>query len=85
MYLRPQFYIENESKIKAIIDSVITQYVNSEIDYNAAYFTARIKIYQSANPSFNPDMEFAKDTCYRDIPTVDSAFNIARKLLINAK
>ncbi len=86
LYLRPNFYAENETKVKAIIADVITQYQNGEIDYNKACFECRIKIYQSVNPSFNPDIEFAKDTCYRDIPSVDnSLFAIARKLLLTAK
>lgn len=84
MYLRPNFYIENEEKVKAIIADVITQYANGEIDYTKAEFNARVKIYQSVNPAFNPDEEFAKDPCYRDIPSVDnSLFTIARKLLID--
>ncbi|MDO4563352.1 MAG: hypothetical protein Q4C12_05910 [Clostridia bacterium] len=86
MYLRPQFYIENEEKVRAIIADVITQCANGEIDYIKACETARTKIYQSVNPNFNPDVEYAKDSCYRDIPEVDSSlFAIARKLLINSK
>ena len=86
MYLRPNFYIENEEKVRAIIADVITQYTNGEIDYAKAEFNARVKIYQSVNPAFNPDEEFAKDTCYRDIPSVDnSLFTIARKLILEAK
>ena len=86
MYLRPNFYIENEEKVRAIIADVITQYANGEIAYTKAEFNARVKIYQSANPAFNPHEEFAKDTCYRDIPSVDnSLFTIARKLILEAK
>ena len=86
MYLRPNFYIENEEKVRAIIADVITQYANGEIDYAKAEFNARVKIYQSVNPAFNPDEELAKDTCYRDIPSVDnSLFTIARKLILEAK
>ncbi len=86
LYLRPNFYTENEAKVKAIIADVITQYKNGKIDYNKACFEARVKIYQSVNPAFNPDIEFAKDTCYRDIPSVDnSLFAIARKLILNSK
>ena len=47
MYLRPNFYIENEEKVRAIIAEVITQYANGEIDYAKAEFDARVKIYQS--------------------------------------
>ncbi len=85
LYLRPNFYTENEAKVKAIIADVITQYQNGEIDYKKACFESKVKNYQSVNPSFNPDLEFAKDTCYRDIPAVDtSLFAIARKLLIQS-
>lgn len=69
-----------------MIADVITQYQSGEIDYNTACQNSRIKIYQSVNPAFNPDVEFAKDICYRDIPSVDSSlFAIARKLLLAAK
>ena len=86
LYLRPNFYTENEARVRVIIADVITQYQNGEIDYNKACFDARVKIYQSVNPSFNPDIEFAKDSCYRDIPSVDnSLFAITRKLLLNGK
>ncbi len=84
LYLRPNFYTENEARVRTIIADVITQYQNGEIDYEKACFECRVKIYQSVNPSFNPDIEFAKDTCYQDIPSVDnSLFAIARKLLNN--
>lgn len=86
MYLRPNFYIENEEKVRTIIADVISQYANGEIDYTKAEFNARVKIYQSVNPAFNPDEEFAKDTCYHDIPSVDSSlFTIARKLILETK
>ncbi len=84
LYLRPNFYTENEARVKTIIADVITQYQNGEIDYGKTCFEARVKIYQSVNPAFKPDIEFAKDTCYQDIPTVDgSLFAIARKLLLS--
>ena len=86
MYLRPNFYIENEENVRSIIAEVITQYASGEIDYTKAEFNARVKIYQFVNPTFNPDEEFAKDTCYRDIPSVDNGmFTIARKLLLEIK
>ena len=31
---------------------------------------AYIKIYQSVDVSFNYDVQFSLDTCYRDMPTV---------------
>ena len=76
------FYADNEERVKTIIADVLTKYQNGKIDYNKACFECRVKIYQSVNPLFNPDIEFAKDSCYQDIPSVDSSlFAIARKLL----
>lgn len=86
MYLRPNFYIENEKKVRDIIAEVITQYANGEIDHAKAELNAWVKLYQFVNPTFNPDEEFAKDTCYRDIPPIDNGmFTIARKLLLEIK
>lgn len=86
MYLRPEFYAENESKVKIIIADVITQYANGELDYPTAVKKSYEKLYQSVNTSFNYDEEFSKDSCYRDIPAVNgSLFTIARKLLIEEK
>lgn len=81
-----RFFAMNKKWYKRwwIIADVLTKYQNGEIDYNKACFECRVKIYQSVNPSFNPDIEFAKDSCYQDIPPVDgSLFAIARKLLQN--
>lgn len=86
MYIRPEFFAENESKVKTIVSDVITQYANGEIDYPTAVKKSYEKLYQSVNPSFNYDDELSKDICYRDIPAISgSIFTIARKLLINSK
>lgn len=86
MYLRPEFYAENENKVKAIIADVITQFADGEIDYYTTEKLSREKIYQSVNPYFDLETEMAKDSCYRDIPSVDnSLFTIARKLLLEVK
>ena len=61
MYLRPDFYIENEEKVKLIISEVIAQYENGAIDYNTAIKNSYEKIYQSVNPSFNFDEQLAID------------------------
>lgn len=85
MYLRPDFYANNLEKVRAIIAPVIEDYKYCKITYAEAEFNARTKIYQSVNPSFNPDIEYMKDPMSRDIPSVDnSLFIIARKLLLNA-
>lgn len=86
MYLRPSFYSENEAKVKSLISDVIVQYANGEIDYNTAVKNSYEKIYQSVNPTFNYDEQYALDSCYRDIPAVNgSLFTIVRKLLLNSK
>ena len=83
MYLRPDFYINNIERVKTIIAPVIEDYKSGKITYTEAEFSVRIAIYQSVNSAFNPDVEFVKDTCYRDIPSVDSSlFIIARKILM---
>lgn len=85
MYLRPDFYANNLEKVRAIIAPVIEDYKSGKITYAEAEFNARNMIYQSVNPSFNPDIEYMKDPMSRDIPSVDnSLFIIARKLLLNA-
>jgi len=72
--------------VKFCQGSVIEDYKTGKITYAEAEFNARVKIYQSINPSFNPDIEFAKDPIYRDIPPVDnSLFAIARKLILESK
>ena len=85
MYLRPDFYANNLEKVRVIIAPVIEDYKSGKITYAEADFNARTKIYQSVNPSFNPDVEYMKDPMSRDIPSVDnSLFILARKLLLNA-
>ena len=86
MYLRPDFYANNLEKVRTIIAPVIEDYKTGKITYAEAEFNARNKIYQSANPYFNPDVEYMKDPLSRDIPSVDnSLFIIARKLLLDSK
>ena len=83
MYLRPDFYANNLEKVRVIIAPVIEDYKSGKITYAEAEFNARTKIYQSVNPTFNPDVEYMKDLIYRDIPSVDnSLFILARKLIL---
>ena len=85
-YLRPDFYAENVERVRNIIALVIEDYEAGKITYAEAELNARVKIYQSINPSFNPDVEFAKDPIYRDIPPVDnSLFAISRKLILESR
>ena len=83
MYLRPEFYTQNEDKVRQLISDVLEEYKLGKVDYNEAKKQAYKKIYQSVDASFDYDTEFAKDTCYRNIPSVNnSLFTIARKLIL---
>ena len=83
MYLRPDFYTNNLEKVRTIIAPVIEDYKSGKITYVEAEFNARVKIYQSVKPDFDPDVEYMKDPIYRDIPSVDnSLFILARKLIL---
>ena len=85
MYLRPDFYANNLEKVRVIIAPVIEDYKSGKITYAEAEFDTRVKIYQSVNPNFNPNVEYMKAPMSRDIPSVDnSLFILARKLLLNA-
>lgn len=83
MYLRPEFYTQNEDKVRYLISDVLEEYKLGRMDYDGAKKRAYEKIYQSIDASFDYDREFSKDTCYRNIPSVDnSLFTIARKLIL---
>ena len=86
MYLRPDFYANNLEKVRAIIAPIIEDYKSGKITYAEAEFNARNRIYQSVNPSFNPNVEYMKDPLSRDIPSVDnSLFILARNLILESK
>ena len=86
MYLRPDFYTNNLEKVRVIIAPVIKDYKTGKITYAEAEFNARNRIYQSINPSFNPNVEYMKDPLSRDIPSIDnSLFILARKLILESK
>ena len=83
MFLRPEFYTQNEDKVRSLMSDVLEEYKLGRIDYSEAKKRAYEKIYQSVDVSFDYDREFAKDTSYRNIPSVDnSLFTIARKLIL---
>ena len=85
MYLRPEFYAENEAKLRILLSDLITDIANGTKDYPTAKSEAYIRLYQAVDPSFNPDEQFKLDVCYQDIPSVaDAMFTIARKLLTEA-
>ena len=86
MYLRPNFYKDNLEKVRVIIAPVIEAFKSGKITYAETEFHARNRIYQSVNPSFNPDVEYMKDPLSRDIPSADnSLFILARKLILESK
>lgn len=86
MYLRPDYYAQQEPVIASLIADLITAVENGSMDYAAARKEAYTRIYQSINPSYTPNTDIAADHIYLDIPTVDSAmFTIARKLLLEAE
>lgn len=86
MYLRPEFYNQNEDKVRNLISEVLEEYKCGRMNYDEAKKRAYEKIYQYVDSSFDYDVEFAKDTCYRNIPSVDnSLFTIARKLILSER
>ncbi len=85
MYLRPDYYEQLEEKLNVLLSDLITDVQNGK-DYYTAYEEAKTRIYQSANPSYNPAVDRVGDFCYWNIPAVDAAeFTVARKLLLDAK
>ncbi|MCH5213428.1 MAG: hypothetical protein J1G06_10475 [Oscillospiraceae bacterium] len=85
MQLRPEVYQQAEEELKVLLADLISE-VENGMDYDEAVKQAYILIYQSVNPSFNPDEQFALDICYQDIPAVDMAkFTVARRLLLDAQ
>ena len=86
MYLRPEYYAEKEKAVKALISDLINAVEIRATDYKTAEKQAYIRIYQMAEPAFNPDTDCVGDFCYWDIPPIDSALlTQARKLLKNAR
>lgn len=82
--LRPEAYAQAEEELKVLLADIIIEVQNGK-DYMQAVKEAYVRIYQSVDALFNPDEQFSIDTCYRDIPAVESVyFNCARKLLYNA-
>ena len=85
MYLRPEYYKQAEEQVRVLISDLIEQVKNGG-NYEEARKAAYTRIYQTADPSYNPDEYYLMDFCYLDVPAVDSAlFNRARKLLLDAQ
>lgn len=86
MYLRPEYYAEKENAVRALISDLINEVENGATDYKTAEKQAYTRIYQMAEPTFNPDTDCVGDFCYWDMPPIDSALlTQARKLLKNAR
>lgn len=86
MYLRPEYYAEKENTVRALISDLINEVEIGATDYKTAEKQAYTRIYQTAEPTFNPDTDCVGDFCYWDIPPIDSALlTQARKLLKNAR
>lgn len=86
MYLRPEYYTEKENAVRALISDLINEVEIGATDYKTAEKQACTRIYQTAEPTFNPDTDCVGDFCYWDIPAVDGALlTQARKLLKNAR
>ena len=86
MYLRPEYYAEKENAVRALISDLINEVEIGTTDYKTAEKQAYTRIYQTAEPTFNPDTDCVGDFCYWDIPPIDSALlTQARKLLKNAR
>lgn len=84
MYLRADYYKSLEEKLSVLLADLITNVQNGK-DYYSSYEEAQIRIYQSANPQYNPAVDKVGDFCYWNIPPVDSAeFTVTRKLLLEA-
>lgn len=86
MYLRPEYYAEKENTVRALISDLINEVEIGATDYKTAEKQAYTRIYQTAEPTFNPDTNCVGDFCYWDMPPINSALlTQARKLLKNAR
>jgi len=85
IYMRPDVYKQIEDELRVLLADIIVEVQNGK-DYNIAIREARIRIYKSADVSFNPDTDMVGDFRYWNVPPVDSAeLYIARKLLMNVE
>ena len=86
VYLRPEYYAENEAAAKALLSDLICEVENGTKDYDTALKEAYTKIYQTINPTYVPNEEIGVDRIYLDIPAADTVmFTQARKLLKEAQ
>lgn len=84
MYLRPDYYAQIEENLKVLLADIIIDVQNGK-DCAIAYDEVKTRIYQSVDPTYNPDIDRVGDFCYWNVPAVGSAeFTVARKLLNEA-
>ena len=84
MYLRPDYYAQQETIIKERIADLITAVASGNMDYATARKEAYTRIYQTTAPGYVPDEGMTDRICL-DIPAVDPAqFTIVRRLLMEA-
>lgn len=84
IYLRPEKYEQIENELRVLLADIITD-VQNEQDFNTALYEAHTKIYQAANPSYDPAVDKVGDFCYWNLPAVDSAYySVAKRLLLGA-
>ncbi|UKI36756.1 MAG: hypothetical protein L6V93_00265 [Clostridiales bacterium] len=87
VYLRPEYYAENEAAAKALLSDLICEVENGTKDYDTELKRGiHKKIYQTINPAYVPNEEIGIDRIYLDIPAADTVmFTQARKLFKEAQ
>ncbi len=84
MTLSTTMFAAEEERVKGLIADIITDVQNGK-DYNIALDEAYTRVYQAADPTYDPAIDRVGDFCYWDIPPVDPAsLTMARKLLLAA-
>lgn len=84
MYLRPEYYAEQNDRIYRLIEDLIIDVCNGKL-YEAAVDEAYTRIYQSIDPYYVPNTGIAVDWIYLDMPAADMVmFSRARKFLLEA-
>ena len=84
MYLRPEYYAEQDEKIRQMLSDLIVDVQNGK-PYYEAIDEAYTRIYKSVDPNYEPNNEIGVDRIYLDIPAVDGMmFARAKKFLLEA-
>lgn len=84
MYLRPEYYKQQNDRVYNLIYDLIDDVKNGK-PYNEALDEAYTRIYKSIDPSYVPNTDLAVDKVYLDIPATDIVmFGAARKYLLEA-